>query len=155
MRYLKGRWYYDGDTDGARYGGKLARFDGHAVEVIEIRPVREHVGDAEARDVGFPFWTVESYHDTADLGDPDGVDNKSARGYCGIETRDLPESRIGRMIVLAFARHAYGIGRGESGGGWPGEFSLPRQRHVTMRDLRVEARDFRAMLSLDETRHCR
>jgi hypothetical protein len=146
MRYLKGRWYYEGDCNRAAYGGKLARFDGHGVEVIEIQSVREYVGDAEAREIGVPFWTVESYHDTADLGDPDSADNKSARGYCGIEKDDLPESRIGRMIVLAFARHDYGIQKEESGGGWPGEFSWPRQRHVTMRDLRSEARDFRAML---------
>jgi hypothetical protein len=149
MRYLKGRWYYEGDCNGASYGGKLARFDGFGVEVIEILPVREYVGEKEAREVGFPFWTVESYHHASDLGDPDSADNKDARDYCGIATSDLPESRIGRMIVLAFARHAYGIGQGESGGGWPGEFSWPRQRHVTMRDLRSEARDFRNMLKGD------
>jgi hypothetical protein len=56
-----------GDMSPETYGGIIATADGRSIELIEIQPVREHVGDDEARDVGFPFWTKEAYFDAADL----------------------------------------------------------------------------------------
>ena len=40
-----------GDGDPGKYGGVIASADGNAIEIIEIQPVREAVGDREAKDV--------------------------------------------------------------------------------------------------------
>lgn len=49
----------DGDVNIATYGGTLARSDGSTIELVKIQPVREYVGNAEAAEVGYPFWTKE------------------------------------------------------------------------------------------------
>ena len=61
-------WYQiDGDLDAAKYGATIARFDGSGVELREIQSVREHVGDREAAEVGYPFWSNEAYFDEDEL----------------------------------------------------------------------------------------
>ena len=40
--------------------GTIARStrSGDAIELLQIQPVREYIGDKEAAEVGFPFWTA-------------------------------------------------------------------------------------------------
>ena len=49
-----------GDMSPGTYGGTIATGDGQTIELIKIQPVREYVGDKEAAEVGFPFWTREA-----------------------------------------------------------------------------------------------
>jgi len=48
-------------------GATIARTRGSEIELIDIQPVREWVGDREAREVGFPFWTKRAEYDLEDL----------------------------------------------------------------------------------------
>ncbi|MCH9802132.1 MAG: hypothetical protein K0U62_11480 [Actinomycetia bacterium] len=56
-------WYQvSGDVGASTYGVTLARMDdGGNVELLEIQPVREFVGDRDAREVGYPYWSKEAY----------------------------------------------------------------------------------------------
>lgn len=56
-----------GDMNPADHGGIFAKMDGDSVELFEIQPVRACVGDAEAKEVGFPFWTKGGCFDPDDL----------------------------------------------------------------------------------------
>jgi hypothetical protein len=93
--------------DPGTYGGVIARFDGDAVEIREIQPVREHVGDEEAKDVGFPFWTMEGYYDPEDL-DLDQEEVQHAMQSCDLKESDLPDKKDDRMLVLAECALRYG-----------------------------------------------
>ena len=68
-RYATDVWYQvDGDVDAAKHGATIARFsESGSVELVEIQPVREYVGDREAAEVGYPFWSREAYFDSGDL----------------------------------------------------------------------------------------
>ena len=102
------RWVQvDGDIDPLTYGGTFARLDGWAIEIIEIQPVLEYVSNAEARDIGFPFWIMESYHDPADLR-PEN--NGEALAFYGLDDTAAP-------LAIALARHGYGH-REECAAGW-------------------------------------
>jgi len=111
-----------GDMDPGTYGGTIATADGDHVELLKIMPVREYVGDKEAADVGFPFWTKEAWFDIDDL-DPKNDDVKSALQYAGFSEGDqqiwfedeaTPEERA---LVIAEALLDYG--RGDEGpSGW-------------------------------------
>jgi hypothetical protein len=107
----------DGDMDPGTYGGTIARGDGHTLELLKIQPVREYVGDDEARDVGFPFWTREASFDESDL-DPGKKDVQSAMQSIGIDAdylRDITPTQ--RALTLASALLDYG--RAEEGpAGW-------------------------------------
>jgi hypothetical protein len=107
----------DGDMDPGAHGGTIARSDGHTIELLKIQPVREYVGDDEARDVGFPFWTREASFDQSDL-DPGEKDVQSAMQSIGIDAdylRDITPTQ--RALTLASALLDYG--RAEEGpAGW-------------------------------------
>lgn len=107
----------DGDMDPGKYGGTIARANGDSIELIEIQPVRELVGDGEAKDVGFPFWSKEGYYDldSLSLRDPDV--------QSAIETSGLGESLLGmspedRAVAIATACLHSGVGSEEGPGGW-------------------------------------
>ena len=114
-----------GDMDPGTYGGTIATADGDHVELLKIMPVREYVGDKEAAEVGFPFWTKEAWFDLDDL-DPKDDDVKSALQTAGFSEGDqqiwfedeaTPEQRA---IVIAEALLDYG--RGDEGpSGWSGD----------------------------------
>jgi hypothetical protein len=118
-----------GDMDPGTYGGTIATGDGDHIELLKIMPVREYVGDKEAADVGFPFWTKEAYFDLADL-DLKNDDVKSALDYIGMTLEALGEDPGGqkaagergytpeeRALVIAEALLDYG--RGDEGpSGW-------------------------------------
>lgn len=115
----------DGDMNPGRYGGTIARCDGSSIELLKFQPTREYVGDGEAADVGFPFWTREACFDLDDLNvDRDEV--KSALNCVGLEAETLdalaPQQRA---IAIACALLDYGVAD-EGPAGWaadviPGE----------------------------------
>lgn len=106
-----------GDMNPGKHGGTIARFDGDAVEIREIQPVREFVGDEEAKEVGFPFWTKEGYYDEGDL-DPSKKDVQQAMKSYGFDIEDLPKDKESRLLVLAECMLSYGVGADEGPAGW-------------------------------------
>lgn len=116
-----------GDMNPGTYGGIIATGDGDALELIEIQPVREHVGDEEAKDVGFPFWTKEAYFNLADL-DPTSKDAKSALDSIGMSLETLEEDFTPEARAIVIAEALLGWGRGDEGpAGWSGDINIPEQ----------------------------
>src|SRR5271166_2834765 len=120
-----------GDMDPGTYGGTIATGDGDHLELIEIQPVREHVGDDEAADVGFPFWTKEAWFDLADL-DPTNDDVKSALRSAGFSEGDqqiwFEEEATPEQRAIAIAEALLGYGRGDEGpSGWSGDIGIPEK----------------------------
>lgn len=107
-----------GDMNPGAYGGTIARSDGRGLELLKIQPVREYVGDREAADVGFPFWTREAFFDLDDL-DPNNKDVRSALDSIGMDpsTLDSDFTPTQRALVIAEALLEYG--RADEGpAGW-------------------------------------
>jgi hypothetical protein len=116
-----------GDMDPGTYGGIIATGDGNALELIVIQPVREHVGDEEAKDVGFPFWTKEAYFDLANL-DPTSKDAKSALDSIGMSLETLEEDFTPEARAIVIAEALLGWGRGDEGpAGWSGDINIPEK----------------------------
>ena len=99
----------------SQYGAILARTDGDTIELLEIQPVREHCSDAEAREVGFPFWSKEASYDLDDL-DASKPEAQAALIYCGTDLDEVPPES--RLLVIAEALFAYGHKVEESRCGW-------------------------------------
>ena len=107
-----------GDMSPGAYGAILAKSDGHSIELLEIQPVREHVGDSEAKEVGFPFWSKEAYFDLDDL-DPKKDDVQSALQSIGMELSTLEEDYTPEQRAMVIAEALLGWGRGDEGtSGW-------------------------------------
>lgn len=114
-----------GDMDPGAYGGTIATADGRAVELIQIQPVREYVGDGEAKDVGFPFWTKTAYFDAADL-ELDNDDVRSALNSIGMELDTLKADFSPTQRAIVIAEALLGYGRGDEGpGGWSADIGVP------------------------------
>lgn len=118
------RWkQISGDMDPGKYGAIIARSDGNALELVEIQPVREFVGDGEAAEVGFPFWSKEAWYDERDL-QLGSRDVQHALDSMGIDLDEIePEHRA---LAIAEALMRYGTGVDEGNSGWskdvvPGE----------------------------------
>lgn len=111
-----------GDMNPGAHGGLIARADGDQIELIEIQPVREYVGDGEAKDVGFPFWTREATYDLSDI--KSALENRNDKGwapldYVGLTEHDLQEmDPQQRVVAIAEAKMRYGEGVDEGEGGW-------------------------------------
>lgn len=56
-----------GDMNPGTHGGTIAQADGETIDLVCIQPVRAYVGDMEASDVGFPFWTRTAIYDADDI----------------------------------------------------------------------------------------
>lgn len=98
----------DGDISPETYGGTFAMCDGRAIELLKIQPVREYVGDREAEEVGFPFWTREAYFDEHDLS-PERDDVRSALKCCGIDSDAMAEmTPEQRAVAIACCLLDYG-----------------------------------------------
>lgn len=107
-----------GDADPGAHGGTIARSDGDRLEFIEIQPVRELVGDEEAADVGFPFWTKEASYDIDDL-DPNRDEVRKALSYVGLDRGDLRDmTPTQRALVIGEALLDCGSGAEEGQAGW-------------------------------------
>jgi hypothetical protein len=116
-----------GDMDPGTYGGTIATGDGDHLELIKIQPVREYVGDKEAFDVGFPFWTREAYFDLDDL-NLSHDDVKSALNSIGmdLETLEADFTPTQRAVVIAEALLDWG--RADEGpAGWSGDINIPEK----------------------------
>jgi hypothetical protein len=152
IRIAKHGWtQVGGDMNPGTYGAVIAKANGQTIEIRRIDPVREHIGDRDAAEVGFPFWTKDGYFDLDDLA-PDSKDVKSARDYAGLTDeilRDLkPESR-----AMAIAEALLDYGRGDPGpSGWAKDVVPDRvqwwgtKRPQGWRALADEDVEFRRML---------
>jgi hypothetical protein len=102
--------------DPGAHGGTIATADGTSIELLEIQPVRAYVGDREAAEVGFPFWTKGASFYGSDL-DLTNEHVKRAREYHGLDDETLetmtPE---GRAVAIACALLSYGHGEEGEGG---------------------------------------
>lgn len=101
-----------GDMNPSQHGAVIARYDGDAIEIQEIQPVRSFVGDKEALDVGFPFWSRIGYYWPEDL-DPSNKDVKSALRSWDLEPSTVPEEHRG--LAIAEALLSYSSDEGPSG----------------------------------------
>jgi len=90
-----------GDVDPSAHGGIIGRADGDSIEFLEIQPVRAYVGDSEALEVGYPFWSNEGYFTASDL-EPGAKDVASALECSGF-TSDTVDP-----ITVALALFEYG-----------------------------------------------
>ncbi len=108
----------DGDVSLPTYGGIIARSDGQTIDLVEIQPVREYVGDGEAADVGFPFWTREASYDVSDLS-PTHKEVAAALQSSDVDLDDVDPEQLARVIAVACFR--YGHGAEEGDGGWAGD----------------------------------
>lgn len=107
-----------GDMSPGAYGAILAKSDGNAIELLEIQPVREHVGDEEAKEIGFPFWSKEAYFDLDDL-DPKKDDVQSALNSIGMSFETLEDDYTPEQRAMVIAEALLGWGRGDEGtSGW-------------------------------------
>ena len=114
-----------GDMDPGTYGGTIAKGDGNSIELIKIQPVREYVGDKEAAEVGFPFWTREAYFDADDL-DPKREDVRSALNSIGMELTTLEEDCTPEQRAVIIAEALLDYGRADEGpSGWSGDINIP------------------------------
>ena len=67
-RYRRNVWYQiGGDMNPMDYSGTFARIDGDRIDVLHIDSTIDSVGEGEALDVGYPYWTKEACSDDADL----------------------------------------------------------------------------------------
>jgi hypothetical protein len=144
-----------GDMNPGAHGGLIATGNGQAIELIQIQPTMEYIGEGEALDLGFPFWSKEAYFDISDL-DPDGPNAKevaSAMSTVGLSREDLEVSTPAvRALMLAEALVAYG--RGDEGpAGYAKDIIGDRRvlwwgskRPTGWRYLEDEDREFRRLL---------
>lgn len=107
-----------GDMNPGAHGAVIARADREAIQIRRIDPVRSSVGDRDAVEVGFPFWSRDGWFDLGDL-DPYNKEVLSALRMYGDDPmktlRDLkPESR-----AMFIAEALLDYGRGDQGPhGW-------------------------------------
>lgn len=111
-----------GDMDPGAHGGLIATADGDHIELLEIQPVQSFVGEREAAEVGFPFWTKEAWYDLDDL-DPKNKDVQSALESSGFNDGDqridfedaTPEQRA---MIIAECLLRDGTKTDEGPSGW-------------------------------------
>ncbi len=103
-----------GDANPGAYGGIIARTDDNGLELLEIQPVRECVGDSEAKDVGFPFWSREAWYDASDL----AAGLEQAKREFMPEDWERLENDGTLALVIAETLMRYGTGVDEGPAGW-------------------------------------
>ena len=105
-----------GDMNPSQHGAVIARFDGNAVDIFEIQPVRSYVGDGSALEVGFPFWSRVAYYDGIEL-DPTNPEVRNIFESQGFDASDLPDDPDDRCLMLAecLLRHGYRTDEGDAG----------------------------------------
>jgi hypothetical protein len=151
IKYRVNTWYQvDGDhCSPETYGATYAREDAHGnVEVYQIQPVQEYVGD-EAREVGFPFWTREGFYTRSELEDVVRRKNDGCSPLEGYE-EDRDYDLTLRGVRLGVAAHAlsYGEGADEGPCGWSEDVLgyFGKSRCVSRKDFRAADREFKRFL---------
>jgi hypothetical protein len=106
-----------GDMNPGAHGGIIAEADGDSIRIVEIQPVTSLVGEDEAKDVGFPFWTKEGSYDLSDLSlsDP-GV--QSAIESSGLGEHLVEMTPEDRAVAIAEACLTSGHRSEEGPAGW-------------------------------------
>lgn len=116
-----------GDQDPGTYGGTIATADGDHIELIKIQPVRENVGDNEAKDVGFPFWTRTAWFDVDDI-DPKKDDVRSALDSIGMSLETLEEDFTPEQRAIVIAEALLDHGHADEGpSGWSDDINIPEK----------------------------
>jgi hypothetical protein len=111
IKFKKDQWYQiGGDQDPGKYGGIIARYDGRGVDILEICPMIDAVGEEEALEFGSPFAGRDAHYDEDDLLSTTGHFAESlaeAKQSQGLEDDALPEDKIARLFALseAMLRH--------------------------------------------------
>jgi hypothetical protein len=129
-----------GDMNIGSHGGILARTDGDALEVVQIQPVRKYVGDGEAQEVGYPFWSKEGWYDLDDLREIS--QDRMTMGYTGLDDHidDLtPEQRA---LALAETAVEAGYKSDEGQSGWADDIDQGFPQDI-LESLREEDDEFR------------
>lgn len=114
------------DLDPLTYGGTYYRgnlTDGY--DVFEVQPVAAYVGGAEAAEVGFPFWSRESFHDRADI--VATLSDRHVLGYIGADRllgRDVDTLIETEILEVVYALHSYGCNADNGPAGWSGDLPL-------------------------------
>jgi hypothetical protein len=124
------------DSSPLDHGGTYYRRDGDAWEVYEIQPVIAYVGAFEASEVGYPWWTRESYLDLDDIAKARLGELDSELACCGSD-KDAP------TLELVYALHASGYRADEGTGGWRQDMGILR-RIATYNEWRAAEAEFRA-----------
>lgn len=149
---LQRGWYQiSGDMTPERHGGIIANREGTSIELIEIQPVRELVGEGEAIGVGFPFWSRTAWYDARDLSPENGTVRTALRSM-GIELRDIVGPNQDMAIAEALMRYGHGVEEGPSG--WAKDVLGKRKvlwwasgkKRIGWKYLSDEDRDFRRLL---------
>jgi len=150
MRRLNQWTQIGGDINPGAHGGIIARRDADgSIEVLEIQPVVDSVGETEATEVGFPFWTREAYYSAEEL-TPEAEGN--AELLAQFDASDLPTDPESMALLLAEERLRYGLGTDGGDGGWardvvPGRVQWwASKRPRGWRFLADEDAEFRRML---------
>ncbi len=138
-----------GDVNPGSHGATIAKADGRSIEIRRIDPVREHVGDREAVEVGFPFWSKDGYFDIHDLTSPEAMSARHSSDLTNEMLSELkPESR-----AMAIAQALLDYGRGDPGpSGWAKDVVPERVKWWSSkapagwRFLADEDREFRQLL---------
>lgn len=154
MVFRPGVWYQvGGDMNPCKHGATLLKWNGNGhkpdtleFEVIEIQPVREYVGDKEAAEVGYPYWTrtaCYSYQDLLSCMDDKGFRNSVDfwswfPELAGVESDPRPDWRkiripIRALVGVAESALSYGWQTEDGEHGW--------HRDVLPKDYRRERRD--------------
>ena len=108
----------DGDVNLPQHGGIIARCQGGQIYLVEIQPVRGYVGDGEAKDVGFPFWTKKASYDADDLS-PSKKEVRAALQSSDVDLDEVDPEELAKVIAVACMRHGHGSEEGD--GGWAGD----------------------------------
>lgn len=117
-----------GDMNPGTYGATIAQADGSSIELFQIQPVRENVGDREAVQVGFPFWSKEGYYDLADM--LDSADYRSAMSFVGLTKSELEDMKPDeRAVAIALALFDYGSRTDPGPSGWAQDVLGDRRVH--------------------------
>jgi hypothetical protein len=114
------------DVSPLTYGGTFYRGDlATGYDVFEVQPVAEYVGETEAAEVGYPFWSRESYHDREDiaqaLADGAALRSMGMDRLIGANVEDLDLSDV---LAVVYAMHSYGLASDDGPSGWSADLPL-------------------------------
>lgn len=140
-----------GDMNPGAHGGTIAKGDGHSLELRKIQPTREYVGDDEALEVGFPFWSRDAYFTIEDLDPAQNPELARAMQSSGLTYETLADIAP-KQRALALAEALLDYGRGDEGpAGWAKDVVPGRvkwwggKRAVGSSYLADEDREFRQL----------
>ncbi len=127
------------DHGGTYYRGTIET----GFDVFEIQPVVAFVGEDEATEVGYPFWSRESFHDRADI--VKALADGAALRSCGLEDligADVADLDPSDVLAVVHAMHSYGLASDDGPSGWSTDLPL-EDLGISDEDGRAADDDFR------------